>query len=1059
MTKRSLANGWTGFCFALSAALLAAGPAPAQETDAKPAPVQEVKSDAAMKQLMAASGLFDKGLYKMAITEYEAFLAKYPTHEKASAARYGLAVCHYRLKPPAYAEAAKALNELVKDKKFSQRDEALAVLGHCLLATKQNEQALAAFDDLLENHAKSKHAELAALNRAQVLFLLERPKDSLAACEKFLKDFSGSSRKGAAEYFMACSQSALKDYAGSEKTLGKFISDNKSSSYAADATLLLGQAMENQNKLDGAAEQYRSFLKIAPDPRKGEGYYSLGLALYKAGKFADAVTELSTAVSKYGSDSYAPAARLQLGLAQLGAGQIADARKMLEQVVANDPQRSRKAAYWLAQCDMTEKKHDAARQALLKLAAMTPPPENLPAIQFDAALCAMEMGQFEVAAKEFASFAEKNSGHAQAPDAMYRQAFCLHKLTQFDASNTLCEKILKGPASSVTTPTTELSAENLFLMSKHADAAKLFEKLMAGAQGARQQRLSLRLGQCAFLAGDYKKAATILAPIAADAAAAKDENLREAAFYLGDAQIQLQQYAPAAKSLETYIASGGTLKEEATFKLGLSHSRAGHTDKAEKTLATLIDQPLGSPWVARSLLAYGQLAYQKLKQSDKAADALNKVLDPKAKAPADVLPAAMFLLGWIDFDAKKYDAAAARFGKLVADYPKDALAADAALQQGICAKESGKTDEAIKLLKTFISSYDSSPRVNEARFMLAECLAKSNKHAEAIEIFNALADKKQSVSDVVLYNLAWSQRAAKDNAKAVTAYKQLLSQFPGSKLISPTRTELAELLCLDKKFSEAAALAEKVLADRSADAKTKAIAQYRLGLCYNEMSEPSKCAKAFAEFLKTYPDNDLVPAAMYQAGVACTAAGELDKAEEHYTTLIKKFENDKLVPVARLKLGEVQATNGNYKASAATYQDFLDKHKGNEYGYLARFGIGWAMENQKKYDDARTWYTAVIEAHNGETAARAQFQIGECYFAQAKYAEAARELLKVDIVYAYPQWSCKALYEAGRAFEYLKQYDEARAQYTTCAEKYKDQDSTALAKKRLDNLPGANQNP
>ncbi|MCE5276955.1 MAG: tetratricopeptide repeat protein [Planctomycetaceae bacterium] len=1043
---------------ALAAAVLiaSAAAATAQETDAKPAPVEGAKSDAAMKQLMAASGLFDRGQYKMAITDYETFLAKYPTHEKASAARYGLAVCHYRLKPPAYAEAAKALNELVKDKKFSQRDEALAVLGHCLLATKQNDQALATFDDLLENHPKSKHAELAALNRAQVLFLLERPKDSLAACEAFIKNYGSSSHRGAAEYFMACSQSALKDYAGSEKTLAKFVSDNKSSSYAQDATLLLGQAMEYQNKLDGAAEQYRNFLKIAPDPRKGEGYYSLGLALYKAGKFAEAVTELSTAVSKYGSDSFAPAARLQLGLAQLGAGQTGEARKTLDQVVANDPQRARKASYWIAQCDMTEKKHAAAREALIKLAAMTPPPENLEAILFDQALCAMELGQYELAAKEFGAFADKHSAHAQAGDAMYRQAFCLHKLTQFAASNTLCEKILKGPDSPVTAATTELSAENLFLMSKHADSAKLFEKLLPGATGARQQRLALRLGQCAFLAGDYKKAAQILAPIAADAAAAKDENLREAAFYLGDAQIQLQQYPAAAKSLDSYIASGGSLKQEATFKLGLSYSRAGNTDKAEKTLSTLIDQPLGSPWVARALLAYGQLAYQKLKQSDKAAGALAKVLDPKAKAPVDVLPAAMFLLGWIDFDAKKYDAAAERFGKLVAEYPKDALAADAAMQQGICAKEAGKIDQAATLLKTFVSAYGSSPRLNEAKFLLAECLAKSNKHAEAVEIFAALADKKQSVSDVVLYNLAWSYRAVKDNAKAIAAYQQLLAKFRNSKLVSPASTELAELLCLDKKYSEAAGLAEKVLADRQADAKTKAVAQYRLGLCYSEMSEPSKCAKAFGEFLKNYPDNELVPAAMYQAGIACTAAGELDKAEEHYAALIKKFESDKLVAVARLKLGEVQATNGNYSASAATYQEFLDKHKGNEYGYLARFGVGWAMENQKKYDDARTWYTAVIEAHNGETAARAQFQIGECYFAQAKYNEAARELLKVDIVYAYPQWSGKALYETGRAFEYLKQYDDARAQYTMCIEKYKDQDVAALAKKRLENLPGAN---
>jgi TolA-binding protein len=75
--------------------------------------------------------------------------------------------------------------------------------------------------------------------------------------------------------------------------------------------------------------------------------------------------------------------------------------------------------------------------------------------------------------------------------------------------------------------------------------------------------------------------------------------------------------------------------------------------------------------------------------------------------------------------------------------------------------------------------------------------------------------------------------------------------------------------------------------------------------------------------------------------------------------------------------------------------------------------------------------------------------MGECYFAEKHFDRAAAELLKVDIVYGYPKWSARALYEAGRAFEQLNEADQAKAQYELCIKKYKDFDSSALAKKRL----------
>ncbi len=93
-----------------------------------------------------------------------------------------------------------------------------------------------------------------------------------------------------------------------------------------------------------------------------------------------------------------------------------------------------------------------------------------------------------------------------------------------------------------------------------------------------------------------------------------------------------------------------------------------------------------------------------------------------------------------------------------------------------------------------------------------------------------------------------------------------------------------------------------------------------------------------------------------------------------------------------------------------------------------------------------------MAATNTVIAARAQFQIGETYFAQGQYEQAIAALLAVADVYAYPEWSARATFEAGRAFELLKQPADARKQYEQVILWYKDSSEAALAERRLKEL-------
>jgi TolA-binding protein len=317
-----------------------------------------------------------------------------------------------------------------------------------------------------------------------------------------------------------------------------------------------------------------------------------------------------------------------------------------------------------------------------------------------------------------------------------------------------------------------------------------------------------------------------------------------------------------------------------------------------------------------------------------------------------------------------------------------------------------------------------------------------------------LAKDAKTRSDGVLYELAWAQRGAGDEPAAVGTYEQLISQFVDSKLVDAARAEVGDLLFKQGRHAEAAGHLEKAVEAKGLEPKTAAVALYRLGCAYEKQKEWRKAAGAFSRFVKEHPADELAAPALYQAGEAAIAAGRLAEAQQYLAQLVKDHAASEAAPVAMLKLGEVRAGLSDHEGAAAAYRQYLEKNTKDKFAYLAKFGIGWALENQKKYDEARTWYEKVTAGHNGPTAARAQFQIGETYFAEQKYAEAVKALLAVEDVYGKTEWAPRAIYEAGRSLEQLKQPDKAKEQYRAVVEKYKDAPEAALAQKALKGMGG-----
>jgi len=1009
------------------------------------------KVDPGGKVLRAAGAHYAAGRYDMAADTYASFLKDYGKDPRATDALYGLGGCRYYLKQ--YAKAAEAMAAVAQVKGFKHHNDAMLVLGYCRLVLKDYAKAAATLRKLMAEAPKSPQAVRAGVNLIQALFFGDQPTECGAACEAYVKAYPDAPGRCIARYFQGQSLRKLGKNAEAVAALEELV-DRPNDPRRVGAMVLSAQCLRDLGRYDRAETMYRKMLEVAPPAQRPGGYYGLALVLYDAGKYTEAITQCK-AVLAVKKCPYIPAARMQLALAQWEAGKIPDARATFTAVAKTDAARAIRAQYWLGRCDMADGKHAEARKALLALAKNKKTDSVMrERIAFDAGMCSLSGGEFAQGAADFQAYRKAWPKGPRAVETLYREAFCLHQLKKYAQSQALCEQVPKTPPGPIAAAAAELSAENLLLAGKYGPAEKAFAALAAAAiaakDGARALRFSVRRGQCAHLAEDHERAVAVLAPLAGDKKLAASAPLREAILQLGESQLALKQYRAAIKTIDRYLDVGKDHAARARCRLGIACLRAGKTDDAAKAFSKGMKGPDGSPWVVRSTFEYGHLAYEQGKM-DKAASALGKVLAAKTATP-DLAGGAAYLLAWIDYGNEKYLQAAERFAAMVKAYPKHPRASDAAYQQAVATKRAGRHAAALTLFQGYVKAYPAGDSSAEARYEVGKCLTALGKHAEAKAVLVALAGDRKTVSDGVLYDLAWAQRETKDPKAATATYRRLIEAYPDSALLTAARTELGSMLYLAKDYPAAAVLFEAVIADKKAEPHLLQAARYQVGCCYEKTGDDVKTASAMSAFASAYPKHEHTASALYLAGVAQTNLKKYAQASKHFAAMVKGFAKHELVPNALIKLGQVQNNSQDFKQAEATFADYLGRFPKGQWAYLARFGTGWSLEGRKKYPESRKWYALVEKTHDGPTAARAKYQIGQTYFAEGNYKKAAAELISVDTVYDYPAWSSKALLEAGNVFRAAKDPEAAKSQYALCIKKYPKSKEAALAAAELKKL-------
>jgi TolA-binding protein len=130
----------------------------------------------------------------------------------------------------------------------------------------------------------------------------------------------------------------------------------------------------------------------------------------------------------------------------------------------------------------------------------------------------------------------------------------------------------------------------------------------------------------------------------------------------------------------------------------------------------------------------------------------------------------------------------------------------------------------------------------------------------------------------------------------------------------------------------------------------------------------------------------------------------------------------------QLRLGQVLAQQNKWQEASQIAHAFAQNYPDFPQIYEVDYLLGRCLAAQARFNDARAAYDRVLRSPRGgksETAAMAQWMIGESYFQQQEFEEAIAAYHRVERLFAYPQWQAAALLQAGKCREAQGQWQEA----------------------------------
>lgn len=985
-----------------------------------------------------AVGLYKQSRWKAAADEFRKFLKVHEKHEKAALARLYLGLTLVNLEN--YSAARDELRKFADENRQNANiAQARYRIGECSY--------------LMDDFASAK-TELES-------FVQDFPKDAM--CEHALP-------------YLGDTLLRLKDPAGALKAFEKAIDAHPQGKLIDDAKFGRARALDGLKRPEDAARQYQELAAKKDGTRAIDAQFHLSAGYFERKQFPEAIAGYSALIKDFPQSSLVPAAQLNLGYALYQSGKFAEAARQFE-LAAKDKAQTVTALYWQGRSLKSLADYPRALE-VLKAAGKSA--ENLPlaeAITFEQALCERYLQHSAEARKLFEQVRAKFPKGDLADDS-------LHALIEMsidagelaDAESLVAEFKKDYPNSGLRlhiemlTGRLELAKASNRRRDKqpvaeinqlYETAGKRFEAVMSESSLPRtkaQARYYLALTR--QFQDKPDQVLDLIAPLvdAAITDGAKSE-FADAIVLQADAYLQQKNYTAAGDAATKYIELNPKGRQIARALSIQALAAESKKDAALMNIAVnrLIDEFGTHPHTIATLQQLAEFA--EIAEDWRGAGKLYESLAKLQKDP-DQKAYATRGIALSQYWQKQYPAAAETFGKIATDFPNHPLVSECRYYQAESLKKAELTDQSIAIFQKLFDAFRPSeapaagaelqPPLEfpyKAGLQVARSLAKASKVSEADAAYDALLKKFPNPMELDQRLDEWAvlnyQNQQYDKADAI--WRRLVQETPNSPLVNSAKLSLAESDLIAGKLDAARTAFEELAASDKSNNDVKEQSLYQLVVLAVEQQRWQDARDIGARLTTQFPES------VHRFYIAYAQA-------ESYLTSPKLTEQDLATVRELLKSLQAQADSPDvnktdwfdrvwvlmaelnfrekkYSDVVAVVEDLRQRRPDSPLLHQADEVLGRSLKQQAppKFDDARAAFERVIAnraAGRTETAAKAQFLIGETYFLQEKWTDALKAYQRVYSLYKFPEWQASALLMSAKC-------DEAQNEWKPAVETYK----------------------
>jgi TolA-binding protein len=719
------------------------------------------KSDLRPDALFALGILYeDQSQSKLATESYESFLKDYSKHRLIRDARLRLAELYLAGDRPN--EAGELFAILSKSQDDQMLDYIYFRYGYALAKAGKFDESSDVYKMLGEKFPNSKYASGSMLAAGQTL-MREKKYDEAATYFNRLLPMKNDSSSEAAH--LLCRIAMLQGKPSEAVPIARDAL-NWSSKSPRYAELKMDLAEALTITPDGQAEAKKLFEQIAVDhekePLAARAAYSAAFAAWQSGDAAEAKQWAAKFAKKWPNDILAPDVAYIAAEASLQLGAYDDAVTAFEQLIQSQKENSSLEswelrlghAYYLAE------KFDELSRRMNELIQSAKSNDAKAEAHFLIGAGLSKQGKYADARSAFRSSIEASKSWTQADEAYWMLAQADLRDGDSDAARLSLDQLRKA-----------------FPKSRFADQAEF------------------RMGQLAAASGDFKSA---LASYQRVLDSDRDKPLKDLAVY-GKAWVLMQQsqYDDALKLLNsiTSSSSADTHVGEAVLAKAICLRNLSQPKEAIAVLEEMIAKNQAGSSLSKPLYELG-LSYTEDKDFPKAATTFDRLI--KEFPSLENADKILYELAWAQKEQNLPKESSVSFAKLVEQFPQSPLAAEANYHLGQLAYDDGDYAKSIGLYSKALAATDDRELLEKLNYKLGWSYFQQNDYARSAAQFakQTTMGSDSSLAIEGIFMQAESLMKSEKFAEAFDIYKVARKRLESSKKTEMPSDQVQSLIYL-----------------------------------------------------------------------------------------------------------------------------------------------------------------------------------------------------------------------------------------------------------------------